>query len=187
MGRFEIGDKVRIVHPPAKFKEREGEIMVIVGTGYGSGEFFLAGDGKDCTQDRPEMWSERYLEHVRFEIVIYRAGDSVTAENYLTGKKTTLKCGLDKESFEGGARVAFDLVVDVPARICGYPVKELIAFAEACRKHGVEDDDLARFARGVMRDEGDHILWNAVRKNAGVFSGGPGDPPLRRGTRKTAE
>lgn len=164
MGRFEIGDKVRIVHPPEKLKECEGKIMVIVGIG-AKGVYHLVEDSESGSRERPKIWSECFLEHVRPEIVIYRDGDAVRAENHLTGKMATIKCFPNDEGFEASAREAFERIIDFdPAAIYGYPVKELIAFAAACREQGVENDDLARFAQvqSVKQCAGDQILWDAV-------------------------
>lgn len=42
--------------------------------------------------------------------------------------------------------------------VCGYPVNELVAFAELCRRHGITEDDLHDFCTNAVR--GYEAGWN---------------------------
>lgn len=41
------------------------------------------------------------------------------------------------------------MTIDVVERICGYPINELIFFAQMCRRHGISDDELHDFCVGA--------------------------------------
>lgn len=55
---------------------------------------------------------------------------------------------------------------DPPETVCGYPLQELVLFAQACRQNGVENQDLVSFAHDVVmiRDMVQRDLQEAAEK-----------------------
>lgn len=55
---------------------------------------------------------------------------------------------------------------DPPETVCGYPLQELVLFAQACRQNGVENQDLVSFAHDivVIRDMVRRDLQEAAEK-----------------------
>lgn len=55
---------------------------------------------------------------------------------------------------------------DPPETVCGYPLQELILFAQACRQNGVENQDLVSFAHDIVmiRDMVRRDLQEAAEK-----------------------
>ena len=68
---------------------------------------------------------------------------------------------LEAERFEGLKEPA-----DPPETVCGYPLQELILFAQACRQNGVENQDLVSFAHDIVmiRDMVRRDLQEAAEK-----------------------
>lgn len=66
---------------------------------------------------------------------------------------------LEAERFEGLKDPA-----DPPETVCGYPLQELILFAQACRQNGVENQDLVSFAHDIVmiRD----MVWRDLQEAA---------------------
>ena len=66
---------------------------------------------------------------------------------------------LEAERFEGLKEPA-----DPPETVCGYPLRELVLFAQACRQNGVENQDLVSFAHDIVmiRD----MVWRDLQEAA---------------------
>ena len=76
--------------------------------------------------------------------------------------------------------------LETPTHVYGYPVEELIAFAIACRKYGVKNEDLQTFAFNL--EFAFMILQDDIEESMKrVFSGVPDLRPLSEPPGETEE
>lgn len=121
MGKFKVGDKVRILDG-SKLKNYAGgwyeeTMKEYVGTINTISSIYKFSNGKidyRCYGTCGYVFDERGLERfVNETIVIYRKGNETIAFNKETGKKAIAKCSLeDTFDFNVGAKLAFDRLMN---------------------------------------------------------------------------
>ena len=115
MGKFKIGDKVRVKNI-AVDTSSHGDIFVRAMCEYIGEKFTIKNewcDGVYILDGLPYHWAEDWIEAVKPEtIVIYRDGDKTVALDRRTGKKAEAKCSKeDTYDFYAGAKIAFERLI----------------------------------------------------------------------------
>ena len=116
MGKFNVGDKVRVRHTKVVTNlSLDGFIPEM--NKYIGKEFTIeeeCGDGVYALKGLEYFCAEDWLEPAKLEtIVIYRNGDKTVALDKTTGKKAETICSKeDAYDFYTGAKIAFERLVD---------------------------------------------------------------------------